>query len=374
MKYKWYWKILFFMTLASCVEPFKPSVSLTSINVLVIDGFLNATDSTIQVTLSRAVSVTSSDSSYAERGAQVAVQPDIGFQYLLTETSAGVYTGKTIISPANKYQLLVTTKDEKKYSSELIDILIAPPIDSVYWRPMPDGVALYVDAHDSEQATRYYRWTYDETWKYRTPYYVYKKWLGGQLIEVPPANNICWKSESSSEVLVYSTQALKDNAVSKFQVNFLPMGIQKLSTKYSINLHQRAINSNIYNYWQQLQTKSQNLGSLFDVLPTQIIGNVHSDSDPAEIVLGYFSGSTVTSKRIFIDTLDLPQYLQHWPEYYNCKPDTVFAGDLSKAPDGTLFFNSWNFGGAPAGYITTNTYCMDCRLSGGKTTPPSFWK
>lgn len=371
---KWYWKIVVFVVLAGCVEPFKPSISLQAINVLVIDGFMNATDSTIKVTLSRAVSVTSSDSSYAERGAEVIVQPDVGFQFYLTETSAGVYTGKAFTSPAHKYQLMVTTQDQRKYSSDIIDILVAPPIDSVYWRPTTEGVALYVDAHDTEQATRYYRWTFDETWKYRTPYYVYKKWLGGQIVEVPPANNICWNSGSSTEVLVYSTQALKENAVSKFQVNFLPLGNQKLSTKYSINVHQRAISANIYNYWQQLQTKTKNIGSPFDVLPTQIMGNVHSDTDPAEIVLGYFSGSTVTSKRIFIDTLDLPPYLQHWPEYYNCKPDTVFVNDLPKTPDGTWFFNSWNFGGAPAGYITTNAYCMDCRLSGGKTTPPSFWK
>jgi hypothetical protein len=357
-----------------CVEPFRPSISLRAINVLVIDGFVNATDSTMEVILSRAASVTSSDSSYAESGAQVAVQPDIGFQYYLTETAAGVYTSKKFISPAYKYKLTVTTQDQRKYSSDFIDILEAPPIDSVYWRPMADGVALYVDAHDTEQAARYYRWTFDETWKYRTPYYVYKKWLGGQIIDVPPANNICWNSGSSTEILVYSTQALKENLVSKFQVNFLPMGNQKLSAKYSINVNQRAINANIYNYWQQLQTKTQNLGSLFDVLPTQIIGNVHSDTDPAEIVLGYFSGSTVTSKRIFIDTLELPPYLQHWPAYYNCPPDTVYVNELSKAPDGTLFFNSWNAGGAPAGYIATNTYCMDCRLSGGKTEPPSFWK
>jgi hypothetical protein len=284
-----------------------------------------------------------------------------------------LYTGKTAISPDDKYKLNITTQDQRKYSSDFIDIQEAPPIDSVYWVPSPNGVALYVDSHDPNGSTRYYRWTFDETWKFRTPYLAYKELINGQLIDVPPANNICWKSSSSAAILVYSTVALSQDRVSKFQVNFLPKGIQKLSAKYSIYVHQRAMSANLYNYWLQIQTKTENHGSLFDVLPTQIIGNVHSDTDPSEAVLGYFSGSTVTDKRIFIDTLALPVYLQRLPDYYDCPNDSIHLKDLSSTPDGTLFYTNWGMRHIE-GYITTSKYCMDCRLSGGTTTPPGFWR
>src|SRR5258706_2919885 len=118
-----FWKgILLFMVMTGCVEPFNLSIPISSINVLVIDGFVNASDSTIQVTLSRAVSVSSSDSSYAEQGAQVSMEADNGSHDVLLEGVAGIYTGKTAISPDDRYKLKITTQDQRKYSSDFIDI------------------------------------------------------------------------------------------------------------------------------------------------------------------------------------------------------------------------------------------------------------
>jgi hypothetical protein len=374
MRQKWFWNI-FLLMLTGCVEPYRPSIPITSINVLVIDGFVNASDSTIQVILSRAVSVTSNDSSYAESAAQVSVVDDVGSVYLLSEGNPGYYSGKAFISSSNKFKLNVITLDQKKYSSDYIDILETPPIDSVYYSTSPAGIAIYVDAHDDNNATRYYRWTFDETWKYRVPYLAYKEIINGKLTPIDPSasKTICYISgPSSTSILVYSTEALKQNVVNKFQVTFLPKGIQKISDRYSINVHQRAISANLYNYWIQLQSNSQNSGSLYDVLPTQVVGNVHSDTDPSETVLGYFSGSTVTDKRIFIDTLDLPLYLQRFPPYYNCKPDSIPLDKMDTVPEGTLFYSSYGIG--IVGYLTTDKHCMDCTLSGGTITPPNFWK
>jgi hypothetical protein len=371
-----YWRgILFIVLTAGCVEQFNLSIPITSINVLVIDGFVNATDSTMQVILSRAVPASSADSAYAEKGAQVSIESDDGSVYALSEGVEGVYTGKAATSPASKYKLSITTQDQRKYSSDRIDILETPGIDSVYWSASPDGIAVYVDAHDTNNATHYYRWTFDETWKYRVPYLAYKEIINGQLTSIDPlaSKTTCYASgPSSTSILVYSTAALQQDRVSKFQVNFLPKGIQKISNQYSINVHQSAISANLYNFWLQLQTKSKNYGSLFDVLPTQFVGNVHSETDPSERVLGYFAGSTVVDKRIFIDTLQLPLYLQRSPAYYNCKADSIPLWKMNDVPEGTLFYSSYGIG--IVGYLTTDKRCMDCTLSGGTTTPPKFWK
>ncbi|HTH57879.1 MAG TPA: DUF4249 domain-containing protein [Cyclobacteriaceae bacterium] len=370
------WRGILFFVLAGCVEPFHLSIPVTSINVLVIDGFMNASDSTMEVILSRAVSVASSDSAFAEKGAQVSIEADDGSHVALSEGVQGVYTGKAMSSSAHKYRLNITTQDQRKYSSDFIDILETPPIDSVYWIPQPDGVALFVDSHDPNNATHYYRWTFDETWKYRVPFLIYKEAINGQLFDFDPftSKTICYiTGPSSTAILIYSSAALRQDAVSKFQVNFLPMGIKKLSQQYSINVHQRAITANLYNYWQQIQTRSQNGGSLFDVLPTQTFSNVHSDTDPEETVLGYFSGSTVTDKRLFIDTLELPQYLRHYPANYNCPYDSILLKDFGDLRDTTWFFTSYGVP-HPIGYVTTDKHCMDCTLSGGTITPPKFWK
>jgi hypothetical protein len=376
MSRKGFWRGILFFTMAGCIEPFNLSIPLSAINVLVIDGFVNASDSTVEVILSRAASASSSDTARAEKGAQVSIDADDGSHFVLSEGVEGVYKGKAMTSSAHKYKLSITTQDQRKYSSDFIDILETPAIDSVYWIPHPDGVALFVDSHDPKNATHYYRWTFDETWKYRVRFLIYKEVINGQLVDFDPfsSKTICYISgPPSTSILVYSSAALSQDVVSKFQVNFLPMGIMKLSQKYSINVHQRAITADLYNYWLQLQTKSKNNGSLFDVLPTQAVGNVRSETDPSETVLGYFSGSTVIDKRLFIDTLQLPQYLRHYPSYYNCPYDSILIADFYKLRDTTWFFTSYGVP-HPIGYVTTNKRCMDCTLSGGSITPPKFWK
>jgi hypothetical protein len=48
---------------------------------------------------------------------------------------------------------------------------------------------------------------------------------------------------------------------------------------------------------------SQDVGGLYDITPSAIPGNMFCVEDPGEQMLGYFSVSAKTSKRIYIDEI-----------------------------------------------------------------------
>jgi hypothetical protein len=43
-----------------------------------------------------------------------------------------------------------------------------PPIDSISWKRDEEGVRVFVNTHNPEGNTRYYRWEFEETWEIRS--------------------------------------------------------------------------------------------------------------------------------------------------------------------------------------------------------------
>jgi hypothetical protein len=52
------------------------------------------------------------------------------------------------------------------------------------------------------------------------------------------------------------------------------LGDERISSRYSTLVRQFAISPNTYNYWQNLKNTEQ-LGTLFDAQPSQLVGNAH---------------------------------------------------------------------------------------------------
>jgi hypothetical protein len=341
----------------------------------VVDGSINAHDSSAHVALSRAVSLSAGNIPPAERGAMITIEDEGGTFYALPELVAGSYVGKFASAIQKKYRLHITTVDEKKYISDFVTALQSPPIDSIYWEPASDGISVLVDSHDPQGQTQYYRWTFQETWKYNSAYSPGLIVEGGQVLPYFPDFDLhtCYNSTQSSSILIYSTTTFREDRVSKFPVTFLSKISQKLSVRYSIEVTQQAISADQYNFWLQLQTTTQNLGGLFDPLPSQVIGNVHNVNDAKEPVLGYFTAGTFASMRVFIDHYDLPKSLQVLPDFSDCSLDSIPTSRIASYADGTLLIGSY---GNPftIGYLSAPIDCLDCRRQGGTTTKPVFWK
>lgn len=359
---------------AACVEPYNAPVISEDKNYLVVDGFLNSTDRTVSVAISRTSPLYSENTPRPELKALVTLEDEEGNSNTLEEKGSGSYTHTNIsVDIQKKYRIHIRTVSREEYFSEYVSIKITPAIDSVSWLPAEDGLRFYVDTHDPTGTTRYYKWDITETYEYTAAFASIIKLVNGQVSTRFESEYIhkCWKTTVGSNILVGTSAKLSEDVISRFQVNYVARGSSKLSRRYSLMVKQQALTEEAYNYWLQLEQTTESLGGLFDPMPTQVTGNFYSATDPTQPVLGFFSGGTIQEKRIFVDFYDLPDHLMI-PTRSLCEIDTILVNEIGTYTNATLLIAAY---GVPRtlGYLTADPYCIDCRIQGGTLTKPSFW-
>jgi hypothetical protein len=159
-------------------------------------------------------------------------------------------------------------------------------------------------------------------------------------------------------------------------------------------VRQYGLSKDAYDFWQNLQKNTQQLGSIFDAQPSQINGNIHSTSNADEPVIGYVSVGNYTTKRFFIDQHNLPP----WIDIPSAPTGCPAHGYLFKYidPVSGLLFNQvdayLNYNKSPSateipiegiynkltherlGFTASYPECVDCRLAHGTNKQPDFWK
>jgi hypothetical protein len=365
--------VLFMMV--ACVEPYPPPASGDQVNFVVVDGFLNASTKSVTVKISHAVPLASPAQYPPEEEAAVSIEGDKGVTFTLSEAAKGVYEAQDIeVDPSENYSLHFVTKGGKSYRSKYVGMRRSPLIDSVVWRPEPTGTRFYVNGHDPSNSTTYYRYLFTDTWEYRVPIYSFWKKVGGLPVFRDPVKEqvfTCWRTSHSTEILTASTKRLTEDVVNMLPVYFIAKGSRELSRRYSINIQQRAISEEEYEYWQLIRKTTESLGGLFDPLPSQVISNLQNEEDPKEQVLGYFSGGFVTEKRMFVSFYDLPDNLKvvdGWD--FTCEGKFVPIDHPEQA--GSYVFVE-QIGQPPTGYSAFPANCADCTSLGGENKPPPFW-
>jgi hypothetical protein len=377
------------VVVAACIEPYALEGVESDPDFLVVDGFIDATNLAATVKLSRAIGL-DDDSFYpAIRNARVAIESESGNEILLQQVDltqnpgydTGTYLAYDIpINMAERYRLKIELNNGagKQYLSDYITIEKAAPIESVEWDTAGDDVRILVNTVETNENSRFYRWRYDETWEYNAPFYsAYYMDAEREMIFRP--NNeqiyICYREVPSFEILIGSSQNLNSNVIRNYPLKLVPRNSIKLSRTYSINIKQYGLTEDAYTYWLNLYKTTESTGGLFDPMPGQIFGNIKSVTDPTEMVIGYFSASTVEEKRIFINRAELP------PEFFNyrhpfCEIDTILNENLSfVAPGSTFYYAIYDLTGREIiGYSISSLSCLDCRrFGGGATTKPDYW-
>lgn len=361
---------------AACIEPYYPPSGAGVGNQMVVNGFIDATAKSATVSLTRAVALGEAVPIPAEGNARVTITKGNGEEYLLEEGKEGVYDVKDLPIDFNAtYKLNIVTRDGRSYSSDEVPVLKSPPIDSISWRPQTDGVDFYVSTHDPQGKTRFYRWVFNETWEYNVEIWSDYKKVHNLPVFRNPEDWVysCWQARNSTNILVNSTKRYTQDLVSLFHVYHVPKGSRKLSHFYRLTVQQRAISEEEFEYWELMKKTTENLGGLFDPLPTQVIGNVHSDDDAGEDVLGYFSAGLTTEKILFVKYLDLPGYLRVIdPWSFQCTSRGVFLNELGTVQPWETYIRTF---GTPEieGYIVALDNCADCRTLGGDNKRPPGW-
>ncbi|GAC1304043.1 MAG: hypothetical protein NVSMB24_10910 [Mucilaginibacter sp.] len=398
MNYFRYLVCFTFVTISfSCKKPYNPPVVASNASYLVVEGVINAgSDSTI-IKVSRTVNLLSKTTAAPLKGAILTVESDqSGVIFPLKETTGGKYVAVALnLDNARKYRLRIKTADGKQYVSDFVAVVNAPAIDSISYKTTTGGLNIYVNTHDPQNATRYYRWDYQETWIFHSNFSSYFKSNGTTILPRDMINdNIyqCWGTNLSSTIVLGSSAKLSRDIISDNLITSVASTSEKLSVKYSILVKQYALTKDAYTFWENLKKNTEQLGTIFDSQPSQTSSNIHSISDPLEPVVGYISVGSVTNQRIFITNQQLPAWVTA-RAYPDCKLDTflykyVAPGTKDTVNQVNLYLNYKNGAfssflpvnaisipgrAVPLGYSGASPECVDCTLR-GTNKQPAFWK
>ncbi len=376
--------LAFVIIFGGCKKPYTPKAISNPPNYLVVEGtILSGTDSTI-FKLSRTVKLSSDSTTNPVTGAELFVETATT-NYGLSEVKPGYYALPPLnFDPTQQYRLKIVLADNSTYVSDFVPLQTTPPIDSIGYSIINNGVQLYVNTHDPFNKTRYYRWEYQETWRFHAEYYTSFITDGTQLLVRQPDQQIyyCFANDASGSILLGSSAKLSRDVIYETPIAFIPSTSEKVELRYSILLKQYPLTKEAFTFWTNLKTITEQLGSIFDAQPTQLNGNIHNVDNPAEHVFGFISANTVQTKRIFIDRTQLPaSWKAVYP--YQCELDTLWymeprsnadqvARFLIPLPPTELAIGA--FGQRTTqGYLSADHACADCTIR-GTTQQPGFWQ
>lgn len=372
--------MLFPIILAGCLEPYQPPTVKESPDFLVVNGFLNSKKGEVNVTLSHTVALNSIERPAAEQNAEVFLQEESGASYnLLPSTTAGTYLREELVlSTEKRYRLFIQTASGKEYESDYISLTQTPEIDSISYSVLGDELEIFVNTHDPTGKSTYYRWNYIETWEYEAQYN--SGWIikngKAEIRQIDEDIQTCWRTDPLQKIIIGTSNLLSQDVIRNFRLTTIKRGSLKISQKFSILVQQQTLEENAYNYWLNLQKTTESLGGLFDPMPSQVVGNIHSTKNPNEEVIGYFSGGSVSEKRIFIGPGDLPENFTRYL-YDFCELDTIDVADIPNVTDPNALISAVYSLGFPViiGYTTSESTCRDCRaMAGGENVRPEFWE
>ena len=372
--------LIFITVLFGCREKFIPPFDPPAAGYLVVEGNINSGDTT-DIILTRSGKLT--DQTYArETLAQLRIEGTDNSVYTLVEQSAGRYR---ILLPTltngGQYRLRINTRDGKEYLSDYVECKQTPEIDSLSWqREKEDGTQVYVNAHDDNNSSMYYKWEYHETWEFHANYQPNIAYSPATpnppgIIRIDPDTSIykCWNDSYSNQILIGTTVNLTRDRV-YLPLAFTPRASVKMSVLYSIEVKQNVLSKQAYEFYEKLKKNTETTGSIFDAQPSNINGNIHCTTNPEETVIGFINVSTLSKKRLFIYNSQLPGWRYSDPCYIY---DTRNAADSIREVfnSGAILLIPMEedmFGNIVRFYYTYERHCMDCRVR-GYNRRPSYW-
>lgn len=360
----------------ACKKLYQPAVITSGNNYLVVDGFINTgVNGVTTLSLSRARNI--SDTTFdvlPEPNANISIESGAGISYTLQQISDGKYRSNPLSLSSNEtYRLNISTENGNQYQSEWVIAKQSPAIDSITWE-QKDGVTIYADTHDPTNNTRYYRWDFVETWQY-TARYETELGVTNHLIYYRDSTNFiynCWRTANSTSIVLGTSAALSQDVISKAPITTIVPNDRRIGIRYSILVRQYALTREAYQYWQIIQKNTEKTGSLFDLQPSQLFGNIYSIKNKNEPVIGFVSAGSVREKRIFIRHREVTDWVT--PLQQLC--DILF---IAQNPSNYLIFDypDTNYAAyyftSGGGIAISKKSCFDCTVQGGSNMKPSFW-
>jgi hypothetical protein len=396
------------LVVCTCIDPYTPKLKGYD-SLLTVDALITDANTSCTVKLTRTMQ-NQNEIPPAVSDAIVYLTDDKGNTSTLINAGRGIYKTDSIEfkgTVGRTYVLHISADDGQEYESDPCLMYPVPEIESVYFAKDQqlannatqslDGISIYLDSKDADN-NQYFRWSYEETWKYRVPYPKKFNYVKGANPDFPgfvPVNDVkefCWNNRRSGEILIRSISNGQTEKIKKQFVYFIPTEkSSRLLYQYTVLVKQYSISKNEYDFWDNLKQVNETGNDIFARQPYSVLSNLHSTTNPKERVLGFFQVSAVSQQRkniVFdeVGYLGLPFYSidcsamsmnrEFWATPCMCPPptwDDVYRNMSSTTYN--LFTEPLydNSGSVLLKMVFTRPECADCELS-GSTNEPYFWK
>ncbi len=387
-------------TMLTCIDPYTPKLKAFE-SRLVVDALLTDEITSSYVRLTRTTLFPDEDPKMVS-GAAVTITDDMGTTALLEERTPGDYRTDSVTFRAEAgrtYTLAIETTDGKKYESSPCLMRPVADIDSLYYGvdqffseqtgAFREGISFYIDTKGEESGS-YYRWSYEEWWKFSVPDpAIFRYFNDSTIVPLQTINRTCYAHTSSAVINI-------ENTVSGHTGDFIMKPVlfvasnesDRLLIQYCLVVKQMSLSAEEYEFWHLMTEINEAGGDIFDKQPFQVFSNIRNLTDPDEQVIGYFQVSGVKQKRIYVSlreaaALNLPLY------NYEC--DRQEKGEIdypSTSPGEGFTFNEIYAGFLNSGYafvapiydndnmlfrlIFVRPDCADCTRR-GSLLRPWFW-
>jgi hypothetical protein len=362
----------------ACITPFEPAYLSESGGILVVEGMiLEGSATVVRLSRSKAPDAEGEDYRYVTDAAVYVLCSDGTEIPLRWNGVKGEYVPASAIDFKDGVTCALEIRaDGKQYRSDDLMPLQTPPIEALSYITRNDGTEteIRISTRDQEGKTAYYRWTYEEDWEIRAEYVALLRYDPERMLVVEQSletgNNryYCWGRDVSNTVILGNARNMEGGVIKDqvlLQLKQEDAG-SRFSYLYSIHVKQYAVSREAYEYFDNMRRNTQNTGSIFSPIPSELRGNIHCLTDPEEYVIGYIPATTEESDRLYIHASDIPGMI---PRYY-CS-EIISAKSLMEVYQDGYGISARN---------TAETYsfrpvrCVDCTTHEHATkNKPAFW-
>ncbi|WP_431243871.1 DUF4249 domain-containing protein [Flavobacterium sp. P21] len=255
--------IFFCITISSCTEQYIFQ-SNTFEDILVVQARITNELKKQEIKISRSFRL-GEKTPTMEAGANVYISEDGNKTYEFEfEEYSGLYVSKEPFQalPDKSYQLHITTKDGKSYSSAtqtltaVSDVQVEPKVETIDGYK---GVQIQVTNYDPSAKSKFYRYEYEETYKIVSP-----AWSPNRLIVDPNSPNkeepnflmipregetrVCYTTKKSDDLILLSTVGQSEDRIN-LPIRFIDISNPILNERYSIIVRQYVQSLESYTYY-----------------------------------------------------------------------------------------------------------------------------
>ncbi len=385
--------IVLAMMPGGCITGYDPQLDSESENLLVVDGFISDGETVISLSRSIGLGGDQEEGAYGDRwitGANVLIESESGEIYTAHGSSEGRYIA-TIpsLDDATRYRLRITLNGEE-YESSWRHPQSTPEFEFEFVEN-GDTVEAQLSVRGEDDRPGYYFWSYSETWEARAPFnatHYYGAYEGDYtqyslrnysllLMNGNPEDDLflfeypgglspfyyCWKYNNSRELLIGSTERLETNELRGHVLYGFDINSDRSSVLYNTVITQYAMDEDAYYYFENQKRNTDQSGSIFAPIPSEMQGNIVCASSPEIQVIGFVE----VSRRVKHDIWARRDEMPYRPDHNVCttSEDPRFTQDLNWEQ------YAYRLRYPEPAYTTLE--CIDCRVTGGTKVRPEGW-